>query len=674
VSDVIEKTWNTEDIRKFKQAFGTRNKRSESSPEPPHDPGKAYADARKMLDKRRKDTTGSFEAMLDNKEGFGPNNLVVQLQKRGQDLSDQTDERLKVDEPEDFDKATEQLTLLTDEWVKFEARCISAYNEMTAGKDDAGVRQKLADRAARLPTLLEALKKAAKVEDLTKAARESEPSIDFRQLEIDVGNLTQEAGKKGDMIVDTLDFGDRIEVCKAQLQALTNAVADKSENRSDLYRAEIKQLYGLDVTVTPTTKPIIFGLKYTSVSKKSLEDAFPYKKFLDTLAMVPSDHSMNKELLKVVYEKLEGGGGDYSESEKRIRIDPEMRDDAFDGSYKDPETGQVTPVDAFAITTLHEIGHAVDAAYGIMKSHQGKPGCGGWEEQHPIVYMLPQHHDFCNDMIHSGVADEAFQQHIDDVELRTLVASVAVGNKKPSDAQADLEKFWQSVYDKTLGKVVQDQVNEIINQVGQLMIEIFTALPQDRKPGDFKNAQAAFAQQGDVANVLSQLTGLKPPVFTRNEFWQLFKLMVEKPQASGSDAGVWMSAKVDACKQRAEKEKQNKIKPWVSATVKCLPKTTVDLKDYLAGASPWKRDVSLEKIGEEPASHESYKGSAPWWRYSSADRTNTFVTNYQWRAPGEWFAELYAITWFKKVEPPTGVAKEVRQYMFGGHITPNQAV
>jgi hypothetical protein len=29
---------------------------------------------------------------------------------------------------------------------------------------------------------------------------------------------------------------------------------------------------------------------------------------------------------------------------------------------------------------------------------------------------------------------------------------------------------------------------------------------------------------------------------------------------------------------------------------------------------------------------------------------------------------LYAITWFKKVEPPAGVGKDVRPYMFGGSM------
>ena len=35
-----------------------------------------------------------------------------------------------------------------------------------------------------------------------------------------------------------------------------------------------------------------------------------------------------------------------------------------------------------------------------------------------------------------------------------------------------------------------------------------------------------------------------------------------------------------------------------------------------------------------------------------AARAPTKVNNYQWRAPGEWFAEVYAISWLSKKKPP----------------------
>jgi hypothetical protein len=60
--------------------------------------------------------------------------------------------------------------------------------------------------------------------------------------------------------------------------------------------------------------------------------------------------------------------------------------------------------------------------------------------------------------------------------------------------------------------------------------------------------------------------------------------------------------------------------------------------------------------------HESGKGE--WWSYDNGARAKTRVTNYQWRSPWEWFAEIYAITWLAKRKPPAGVDAAVAAYMW----------
>jgi hypothetical protein len=62
--------------------------------------------------------------------------------------------------------------------------------------------------------------------------------------------------------------------------------------------------------------------------------------------------------------------------------------------------------------------------------------------------------------------------------------------------------------------------------------------------------------------------------------------------------------------------------------------------------------------------HEAYPNQ--WWRYVTGKRQGVTVRDYQWRAPGEWFAELYAFTWLNSKPPPGGVDKDVAGYMFGG--------
>jgi hypothetical protein len=53
-----------------------------------------------------------------------------------------------------------------------------------------------------------------------------------------------------------------------------------------------------------------------------------------------------------------------------------------------------------------------------------------------------------------------------------------------------------------------------------------------------------------------------------------------------------------------------------------------------------------------------------WHSYSRAVRDSTQVTNYQWTAPPEWFAELYAMTWYAKRDPPASVDAQVKQYLY----------
>jgi hypothetical protein len=45
--------------------------------------------------------------------------------------------------------------------------------------------------------------------------------------------------------------------------------------------------------------------------------------------------------------------------------------------------------------------------------------------------------------------------------------------------------------------------------------------------------------------------------------------------------------------------------------------------------------------------HEAYTGD--WYSYDHASRASTGVSTYQWRAPGEWFAEIYALFYLGKL-------------------------
>ena len=64
--------------------------------------------------------------------------------------------------------------------------------------------------------------------------------------------------------------------------------------------------------------------------------------------------------------------------------------------------------------------------------------------------------------------------------------------------------------------------------------------------------------------------------------------------------------------------------------------------------------------------HQAY--SSEWWSCDYAARTNAGlkVRNYQWRSPAEFFAEIYAFTFYKSDTPPTAVDPALAAYMYGG--------
>jgi hypothetical protein len=54
--------------------------------------------------------------------------------------------------------------------------------------------------------------------------------------------------------------------------------------------------------------------------------------------------------------------------------------------------------------------------------------------------------------------------------------------------------------------------------------------------------------------------------------------------------------------------------------------------------------------------------SHEWSSYAVSERQRASVRNYQWRAPGEWFADLYGYCWVKEQPPPAGVGVRVKEW------------
>jgi len=57
---------------------------------------------------------------------------------------------------------------------------------------------------------------------------------------------------------------------------------------------------------------------------------------------------------------------------------------------------------------------------------------------------------------------------------------------------------------------------------------------------------------------------------------------------------------------------------------------------------------------------------SPWFSYLPSAREKMHITPYQWSAPREWFAELYALCWHKNEPAPSFVHDKVKAFMPGG--------
>jgi hypothetical protein len=95
---------------------------------------------------------------------------------------------------------------------------------------------------------------------------------------------------------------------------------------------------------------------------------------------------------------------------------------------------------------------------------------------------------------------------------------------------------------------------------------------------------------------------------------------------------------------------------------KAIEKFLTRCRDLRADKTPWDRPWEIGK--SDRCYHESVAGQ--WVSYSNKSRTssNMTVSKYQWRAPAEWFAELYAFTYMQQRKAPKGVDASAASYMF----------
>lgn len=88
------------------------------------------------------------------------------------------------------------------------------------------------------------------------------------------------------------------------------------------------------------------------------------------------------------------------------------------------------------------------------------------------------------------------------------------------------------------------------------------------------------------------------------------------------------------------------------ATVSACLKARTDKSPWYGGKSR-----AAELTAGNRVYHESYAGQ--WSSYLFAARAATGISEYQWRAAGEWFAEIYALYYLDKLDKTKGIGKMI---------------
>ncbi len=201
----------------------------------------------------------------------------------------------------------------------------------SASDDDGGLASALSSAATMIGKLKEGQQKTTLTEQYDDLA---ERAATARKLE----------GKAASKAFATL---------KDEVRALIETAA--KARGEDGFRDAIKSRFGIEIVEQP-------GAVY------SLEKTY------EMLDRVPDGHAAQKSLREIKFSAKGDNEGVYFAPDRRITLEKIQPDDTSTYTIG----GKKVAMNDFNVTMLHEIGHAVDAKFGIMKAHGGNNGFGKW--------------------------------------------------------------------------------------------------------------------------------------------------------------------------------------------------------------------------------------------------------------------------------------------------------
>jgi hypothetical protein len=199
-------------------------------------------------------------------------------------------------------------------------------------------------------------------------------ALDFAKQAVKAEGETDEK-KRADAIKA---IGDRIDEGVEHLGALSKSMKDvmgKSKDKpnkgqkSKIYQKALEDYYGQTISVQP-----------------GMEGSTHFDKVFDMFGTVPKGDTKQDQLKKLTYTTTLDGdafsGGAYGGKEIYMGDFGDAKGLEDDGDFAYELNGKPASANSFNVTTLHEIGHAVDKKNSIMVAPaQSGGGYGGWVDE-----------------------------------------------------------------------------------------------------------------------------------------------------------------------------------------------------------------------------------------------------------------------------------------------------
>lgn len=356
-----------------------------------------------------------------------------------------------------------------------------------------------------------------------------------------------------------------------------------------------------------------FGARY-GITEMSVGGVFTeLPKLYKVMGMVPPSHTKNNtRLMAIRYDALPKAS-DYGDDDNKMTLHLPPSGKVLNGvidAVTSKLMGAIKSTNFYKHTTLHEIGHAVDAKLGFMANHTS-PDYGGWRKETGvgnIAIMVGKKTKFFDEVNVSYTVAESLLTRI---LSRRDVESLQTNIQKDAEAIGvipNIEDVMTAPSIELAQQLIIDN-KDVVWNTSPVVMQLFNA--NKDLSANLRDFIEHIHHESAAHN--RSPAELAPIVHKR------FTAMKQKP-AKISD--LLKHPAVAFCK-----------KLMVSGDDGLWDKGDSAAKTYALGDMVY---------------HESYENT--WWGYKLSARDKK-VSNYQFRSPDEWFSEIYACYYTKKLDP-----------------------